>query len=193
MNAGREPGHAAAGEGPVVADAPVVPVDLGGGGEARAGAAVGVRAEPVDLELQRDRLGRAADREVAVGQEVAAVRPHAGGGEGHGPVRLNLKKVRAVDVVVAVRLAGVHRAQVYSGGEGGVQRVRGGDDGALELVETATDLAHHHVPDDERHLGVHRVNSPRPGDVAGNLHGCLGHHSSREKRFSDVRDFTRVR
>jgi hypothetical protein len=65
------------------------------------------------------------------------------------------------------------------GGDAGLQRVRRGDDGPFELVEAAADLAHHHVPDDEGHLGVHGVDRPRPGDVAGNLHGSLAHISSR--------------
>src|ERR1700749_49259 len=62
---------------------------------------------------------------------------------------------------------------------GAVARVRRGNDGPFELVETAAALAHHHVPDDEGHLGVHGVDRPRPGDVAGNLHGSLAHISSR--------------
>src|SRR5271165_1591636 len=66
-------GDAAAGNRAVVADAPVRPVDLGGRREARPGAAVGVRAEAVDLKLQGDRAGGAADRELAVKQEVVAL------------------------------------------------------------------------------------------------------------------------
>src|SRR5580700_689866 len=69
---------AAAGDRAVVADAEVVPVDLAGGGEARPRAAVGVRAEAVDLKLQRDRPGRAMDGEVAVQQEIVSVGAHTG-------------------------------------------------------------------------------------------------------------------
>src|SRR5271165_6819571 len=172
-------GDAAARDRAVVADAPVRPVDLRGGGETRPRAAVGVRAEAVDLKLQRDRPGRAADGEVAVRQEIVAVGAHTGGLEGQRGVRLDLEEVRAPDVVVAVRLAGVHGTQVDGSVHAGLQRVLGGNDGPFELVETATDFAHHHVPDDEGHLRVHGIYGPGPGDVAGNLHGCLGHHSSR--------------
>src|SRR5215469_10039847 len=70
-------GDAAAGDRAVVADAEVVPVDLAAGREATPGAAVSVRAEAVHLELQRDRLGDAADGEVTVEKEVVAVRADA--------------------------------------------------------------------------------------------------------------------
>src|SRR5580704_628309 len=176
--------HAAAGNRAVVADAEVVPVDLGGRGEARARAAVGVGAEAVDLKLQRDRLGDGADGEVTVEQEVAAVAADAGGVERQRGVGLDFEEVGTADVVVAVRLAGVHRAQVDGGVDAGLQGVCGCDDGPLELVETTTDLAHHHVPDDERHLRVHRVDGPGPGYVAGDFHGCLGHHSSSSGSYS---------
>src|SRR5271166_6171594 len=172
-------GDAAAGDRAVVADAPVRPVDLGGGGEACPGAAVSVRAEAVDLELQRDRAGGAADGQVAVQEEVVPFGADTSGVEGQRGVRLDLEEVRAADMVVPVGLTGVHRAQVDGGVHARLQRVLGGDDGPFELVETAADFAHHHVPDDEGHLRVHGVYGPRPGDVAGNLHGCLGHHSSR--------------
>src|SRR5438034_4105857 len=172
-------GDAATGDRAVVADAEVVPVDLAAGREARPGPAEGVRAEAVHLELQRDGPGGAADGELAVEEEVVAVRADAGGPERQRRVRLDLEEVGAADVVVPVGLAGVHRAQVDGGGDAGLQRVRRGDDGPFELVEAAADLAHHHVPDDEGHLGVHGVYRPRPGDVAGNLHGSLGHLSSR--------------
>jgi hypothetical protein len=38
---------------------------------------------------------------------------------------------------------------------------------------------------------VDGIYGPGPGDVAGNLHGGLGHHSS-SRRFLVVWDFTRV-
>src|SRR5580704_11783082 len=172
-------GDAAAGDRAVVADAEVVPVDLAAGGEARPRAAVGVRAEAVDLKLQRDRPGGAADGEVAVEQEIVAVGAHTGGVKGQRGMRLDLEEVRAPDVVVPIRLTGVHRAQVDGSVDARLQRVLGGDDGPFELVEAAADFAHHHVPDDEGHLRVHGVYGPGPGDVAGDLHGCLGHCSSR--------------
>src|SRR6185312_16697405 len=47
-------------------DAEVAAVDRGGGREAGAGAAVGVRAEAVDLEGEGDRPGHALDGQLAV-------------------------------------------------------------------------------------------------------------------------------
>src|SRR2546429_8241197 len=140
-----------AGDRAVVADAEVVPVDLAAGGKARPDAAEGVRAEAVDLELQRDGPGDAADGELAVEEEVVTVRADAGGAERHRRVRLDLEEVGAADVVVPVGLTGVHRAQVDGGGDAGLQRVRTGDDGPFELFETTADLAHPHVPYDEGH------------------------------------------
>src|SRR3954465_797799 len=47
--------------------------DLGLGGEACARAAVGVRTEAVELQLQGDRLGDALDREVALDGPVGTI------------------------------------------------------------------------------------------------------------------------
>src|SRR5215469_11160585 len=104
-------GDAAAGDRAVVADAEVVPVDLAGSREAAPGAAVGVRAEAVHLELQRDGPGGTADGQLTVEEEVVAVRPDTGGAERHRRVRLDLEEVGAADMVVPVGLTGVHRAQ----------------------------------------------------------------------------------
>src|SRR6266581_4368601 len=123
--------------------------DLAGGGEACPGAAEGVRTEAVHLKLQGDEPGDTADRELAVKQEVVPVGADIGGAERHRRVRLDLEEVGAADVVVSVRLAGIHRAQVNGGSDAGLQRIRRGHDSPLEIVEAATDLAHHHVPDDE--------------------------------------------
>jgi hypothetical protein len=73
-------------------------------------------------------------------------------------------------VRIALFLAGVDRGEVNLGGDRGLQGVFGRDDGAIELVEAAAHLADHHVPDNERDLGVDRVDRPRAGDVAGYLH-----------------------
>src|SRR6201993_2663199 len=120
---------ATAGDRAVVADAEVAPVDLAAGGEARPGAAEGVRAEAVHLELQRDGLGGAADGEIAVEEEIVTVRSDAGGAERQMGVRVDLEEVGAADVVVPVGLTGVHRAQLDGGGDAGLERVRRGDDG----------------------------------------------------------------
>src|SRR6266571_3526250 len=170
-------GDAAAGDRAVVADTEVVPVDLAGGGEACPGAAEGVRTEAVHLKLQGDEPGDTADRELAVKQEVVPVGADIGGAERHRRVRLDLEEVGAADVVVSVRLAGIHRAQVNGGSDAGLQRIRRGHDSPLEIVEAATDLAHHHVPDDERHFRVHGVDGPGPRDIPRNLY-CRFSYSS---------------
>ena len=108
----------APGIGAVVADVPVVPVDLGGGREAGAGAAVRVGAEAVQLEAERHRPGNAVEGEVTVEQEVAAVGADAGGAEGHRGVLLDVEEVLAADVVVPGLVPGVHRAEVDGGGDG---------------------------------------------------------------------------
>src|SRR6202012_2130164 len=168
-------GHA--GDRAVEVDAEVGPVDLGLRGEADARAAVSVRAEAVDLEVERDRLGDALEGEVALQDEAFLAGLERGGGEGHRRVLLDLEEVGAADVRVALLLAGVDRVEVNRGGDGRGQRVLGGDDGALERVEAATHLADHHVPDGKGNLRVDRVDRPRAGHVAGNLHA---HRTSRE-------------
>src|SRR6478736_1555748 len=57
--------HAAALEGHVPLEAPVLAVDLALGGEAGAGAAPRVAADAVELELELDRDRGALDREIA--------------------------------------------------------------------------------------------------------------------------------
>src|SRR5215467_309367 len=66
---------AAALDGRVPADAEVVPVDDAGGGEARPRAAPRVGGEAAQLDLEGERLGDAADGQLAVDLEVVAVRP----------------------------------------------------------------------------------------------------------------------
>src|SRR3954451_6103647 len=59
-------------------DAELVAVDLGLGREAGAVAAVGVRAEAVQLEGQGDRTGVALEGQLAVDEPVGAVGAHGG-------------------------------------------------------------------------------------------------------------------
>src|SRR3954454_12621161 len=61
--------HAAAVEGHVPLEAPVLAVDLALGGETGAGAAPRVAADAVELQLQLDGPGDALDGEVAVEHE----------------------------------------------------------------------------------------------------------------------------
>src|SRR6266566_7084656 len=148
----------------VPADPEVVPVDDGGRAEAQASATPRVVPETADLDLQGDRLGDAADREVAVDQEVIAVRPDAGRPERQLGVGLDLEEVAAPQVVVALLRAGRDGRQLDLGLGVGVERVRRGLDGARELLELAANLGHHQVPCHEADLGVGRVEVP--GSVA---------------------------
>src|SRR3954469_15857643 len=67
--------------------------DLGLGGEGGARAAVGVRAEAVELQLEGDGLGDALDGEVALDGPVGAVSADAGGAEGHLGVVAHVEEV----------------------------------------------------------------------------------------------------
>ena len=98
--------------------------DLGLGGEAGARAAVGVRAEAVELQLQGDRLGVALDGQLAVDEPVAVVlEADAGGAEGHVRVVLDVEEVGGADVRVTLLLTGVDRAQVDGRGDDRLRRV----------------------------------------------------------------------
>src|ERR1700761_220764 len=157
-------GAVGAGDDAVEADAEVLAADLALGREAGAGAAVSVRAEAVDVVL-------------------AAVLADASGLEGDVRVLLDVQEVLAADVVVAVFLAGGDRRGVNGGVHARLEFGRAGDEGALDRLELAADLADHHVTDAEADLGVDRVDRPGAGDVTGDLsssgaHGlspqCLG-------------------
>src|ERR1700761_9504821 len=165
-----------AGDRAVEVDTEVVPVDLAGCREAAAGAAVGVRTEAVDLKLERDRLGDAADGQVTLKQVLAALVLDAGRGEGHRRVVSHVEEVRAAAMRVELFLVGVDRRDVDRGVDGRRQGVFAGHEGTLELVETALDLANTEVPSGKADLGVDGVNRPRAGDVAGDLHA---HRASR--------------
>src|ERR1700761_393183 len=176
-------GDVGAGDGAVEADAEVLAADLALGREAGAGAAVSVRAEAVDLEAQRDRAGDGAEGQVAVDVVLAAVLADASGLEGDVRVLLDVQEVLAADVVVAVFLAGGDRRGVNGGVHARLEFGRAGDEGALDRLELAADLADHHVTDAEADLGVDRVDRPGAGDVTGDLsssgahglsHQCLG-------------------
>src|ERR1019366_4408649 len=84
----------------VEADAEVVAVDLGAGGEAGARAPETVRPEAVELEAQRDLPGHAAQGELAVDDEVAVRGSHARRAVGGGGVGLGVEDVARADVIV---------------------------------------------------------------------------------------------
>src|SRR5487761_2111178 len=71
--------HATGFEGLVVGQAELLAVELCGGGETGAAHAPWVGEHAFELELERDRLGRAVDREVAVDLEVVALDVAYGG------------------------------------------------------------------------------------------------------------------
>src|SRR3954468_8235154 len=148
--------------------------DVGLAGEAGAGAAVGVRTEPVELQVQHDGLGDALDGQVALDLPVLTVVAHRGRAEGHHRVVADVEEVRGLDVRVPLLLPGVDRVHVDGGVHGRGGRVGGGHDLAGELTEVAADLADHHVPDGEADGGVCGVDVPRADDVAGDLRGA-GH------------------
>src|SRR3954462_13867216 len=81
-------------------DAELVAVDLGLGREAGAEAAVGVRAEAVELQVQDDGLGGALDRELALDLPVGTIGAHSGGAEAHLRVVLDVEEVGRADVRV---------------------------------------------------------------------------------------------
>ena len=109
-------------EGRVPAQAEVLAVDLGGGGEADAGVAPGVfagRAGAFDGE--GDGLGDAMEGQVAGDGVVAfALALDRGGFEGHGGVGLGFEEVGALEVAVALGVAGAEGGDVDGGLDGGV-------------------------------------------------------------------------
>src|ERR1700753_593878 len=173
-------GAVGAGDDAVEADAEVLAADLALGREAGAVAAVSVRAEAVDLEGQRDRAGDVADGQVAVDVVLAPVQADAGGLEGDVRGLLDVQEVLAADVVVTVALAGVDRRGVDGGVHARRELGRAGDEGALDLLELAADLAHHHVTDAEADLGVDRVDRPGAGYVTGDLSSSGAHGLSHQ-------------
>src|SRR3954468_2734185 len=150
--------------------------DLGLAGEAGARAAVGVRPEAVQLEVELDGLGDALDGQVALDLPVLTVVADAGRAEGHDGVVADVEEVSGLDVRVPLLLTGVDRVHVDGGGHGRLRRVGGGHDLAGELAEVAADLAHHHVADREAHRRVGGVDVPRADDVAGDLGGGAAGH-----------------
>ena len=96
--------------------------------------------------------------------------------EGHRTVVLHVEEVAGAQVRVAVLVAGVDRVQVDARGR---RRRVAGDDGALELLEQPTDLAHQ-VAGGEADLGVARVDGPGAGRDVGLLQDVDAHAVSSE-------------
>src|SRR5712691_356168 len=159
--------------------AEIAPVDLPGSGESSPRAAHRIRPEAIELEGKRHALRDALERQVAVEDELATLDANASRAVGHRRVALDLEEVGRPDVPVALLIAGVDRGHVDLGTDRRAGRVRAGDQLAGEARELAAYLADHHVPDGEADLGVHRVDGPGPGDVAGDggRDGGCGHWS----------------
>src|SRR5205807_7134481 len=95
----------------VEVDAEVAALDLAGGGEAAARPAEGIRPEAARLQVERDRLRDALERQLAVQQVVVTVGPDASGAEVHRLVLLGVEEVGGAQVVVAVGVARSDRGQ----------------------------------------------------------------------------------
>src|SRR3984957_8435931 len=128
---------AARGQHHVGGDPVIVPVDLAGGGEAGPGAAVRVRAEPVELDTQLDRVGDALDREVTDGDVAVAVRPDAGRVVGHRRMAGDIQEVLALHIAVSRLVAAREGVHLDGRGRRRLQRVLGSVNLALELQEAA--------------------------------------------------------
>jgi outer membrane protein assembly factor BamB len=158
--------HDPAGDRRVEAHAEVVPVDLGGRGEPGPGPAVRVRPEAVDLHVQRHRLRHAPDGQVAGHLVLVSVRRDAGGLERHCRVVRGVQEALRAQVLVALLVARIDRGRVNGDGDGGVERVVGGDKLHVELGELAPDLAHHQVAGHEPDVRVNRVQVPGARHIA---------------------------
>src|SRR5690606_24838389 len=95
-------------------DAEVAAADGRGRGEARPGAAPGIRADAVELRQQPDGTGDVLDRQVAVHVEAGGARPaadcgafHTGRRERHDRVRLHVEDLGRADVLVPFGIARV--------------------------------------------------------------------------------------
>ncbi|OEI69203.1 hypothetical protein Cus16_1040 [Curtobacterium sp. ER1/6] len=140
--------------------------------------AVAVGGDAAELGLQGDVLGDATERELAVDEHVVAVLADAGRLEGHLRVLLGEEEVTGGEVLVALRLVRVDARDVDRGLEGGVEGVLGRDEGRVEALEGALDLADGEVADREGDLGVGRVDLPGAGLVAGDGGGVERHGDS---------------
>src|SRR5205807_2287687 len=147
LEADRLAQHEAAGlEGRVEADAKVVLVDLAGCREAHAGPHLRMRDDTEVLGVEGDRLGGAADRQVAGQREIGApLLNRAARAEGDRWVVLHVQEVGRTDVRVTVRIAGVDTGGVDRSLHLGIFGLLGHLDGPGELAELAAYLADHQV------------------------------------------------
>ena len=168
--------HAAGFEGGVPVDAPVLAVDGGLALEPDALVAVGVDGGAGVLEVDGHGLGDALDGEVAGDPVVLGVDLlDRGGGEGDLRVGLHVEEVVALEVAVAVGVAGVDAGGLDGQLQVRVGRVLGVEvAGAVELVERAADLGDHGVAGDEADPAVGRVDGVGAGQGGGGGGGAHG-------------------
>ena len=108
--------------------------------------------------MQVDRLGDAADGELAVEDDVRAVdRLHAGAAVLEGRVLLRVQEVGALHVPVPLLLAAVEAGRQDRRGDGRLQRVLTHRDRRGRLAELAPHLADHEVAYQEADALVVRV------------------------------------
>src|ERR1700722_1373453 len=136
----------------VEADVEVAPVQLTSRGEPGTVAAVRVRPEAVELEVQWHALGDPLQGQIAVQDVLAALDADPGRLVAHGRVRLDLEEVSRLDVLVPLLVARVDRGKVDLGGHGRSSRVVAGHELAAEGREPPAHLADQHVPYGEADL-----------------------------------------
>jgi len=160
-------GEASSFNGSVPVDTIRGAVDHEAGGGAGLGLAIAVGGDSTELTLDDDRKSDATKREVALNGEVIAIDGEGGGSEIHGGELFDEEEVTRAEVVVAVFLVGVNRRNVNAGHDGRVLGVLGGNDGQVEGLKRATNLADGEVLYREGDLGVSGIDLPGAGDVVG--------------------------
>ena len=119
-------------------------------------------ADAADLEVERDRLGDAADRQVAVELELVAVGLDARRAGTSSWGGLDVEEVVRPQVVVAGRRRWCRpRPSPRWRRHVDCRRVVGGDDARGEVGEPPADLGDHHVADDEADVAVAGIDCSR--------------------------------
>ena len=93
-------------------NAEVFALDLRRGGEAGLVVAVPVLTEAAEFEVEGDRLGHAAEGEVAVNEERSTLFANAGAVKGELRELFYCEEVVGAQVAVAIRLVGVDRSDL---------------------------------------------------------------------------------
>ena len=139
--------------------------------EARTRVAERVDRGAVELGVELDGLRDAVDRQVADDDVVLAGLADLGGDERPLAELLDVEEVAALEVAVAVGVAGGDGGRVERDGDRGARQVVADDDGALGDRDGAADLGDAGVADRERGLGVRGVDGPGARREAGGKSG----------------------